>query len=672
MSRAEWLAAVALFATMALFGIASYVPLQSMWGINHLQFLPPWVWYAYWFACVLILLLIVIRGSESFFIRAVDTIGGFFFSDSIWPKLILVGVAAAAFYLFAMRTNFLGDGYVLLSVFGQGETHLEKWTETGAITVVHWLQSLFGEHTKMTALRTFRLLSFVSGAVVVYNLIDIAKRLSGRNGWRMVYLSILIFSSGLLLFFGYVELYPLLWATVTTFISLSLRYLERGRGLIFVLLLFALSSYLHLMTLCLAAGPALLIADRVPQCRSFLAKNWRFQLFVVGTVTLGVLAIGLIANELWPVGIFLPLITGRSGAEDYAVLSGKHLLDIANQLLLMYPGLIALTLYAFSRRTGNDPDRKRQFFGTMAAGAVVFLILVDPGLGMARDWDLMSLCVLPICLYLMTRIENNAYLAGGKLLAASIVLSAFVSITYVSANIVVESSEKRFVSLVDYYGSKDRSGWSSAAAYFRDKGDSRNLNLVLDRMNRYFPEEALLAETYTSLDRQDYARAVSLAQRLVALDSANTRYLQVLGKAYGKVGEYERGESCYLKALKIKPGSIFLRNELGQLYIQAGRYNDALRLLKAATRLDPTLSYVQEGIALAYFRMGFLDSASAVADTLFGQEANSAGGHLIRMIVAIQQGDLQTAGEYLAAFRQYGVGRSDYQSILEYYSYLER
>ncbi len=56
--------------------------------------------------------------------------------------------------------------------------------------------------------------------------------------------------------------------------------------------------------------------------------------------------------------------------------------------------------------------------------------------------------------------------------------------------------------------------------------------------------------------------------------------------------------------------------------------------------------------------------------TLFMDNSTSPDGHLISMVVALNQGDRQTARRHFNAYLKSGHGRSDYDNIREYYSFL--
>ncbi|HVP07831.1 MAG TPA: hypothetical protein VMS71_08320, partial [Candidatus Acidoferrum sp.] len=544
--NARRLFSAALFLTIALFGVASSVKAPAPWGINHLQFLPLVAWLIYWIAFLLAIMLAFATKLDARLDRVVDATAQLIFERGIWPRLALAVISIAIFYAFRMKTHFLGDGYALLSVLGQGETYMHKWTEMGSIEVIRWIQSLLGEHTKQTALETFQILSVFSGGIVIYNFVGIAENIAEDRATRLVALVTLLFSGVVLLFFGYVEFYPTVWAGTALFINLSLESFRSGRRPYLAILVFALTCYLHLMLLFMGGSVLYqLIRGFLPAGIAGRKHAVFFVAGVVGLVLLGIGAVRLYVGAKQFHVIFLPL-TPAADSGDYGLFTSKHFLDIVNEILVIVPSILALSVLAFGKQSGRGMQQRDCFLVAAAVGALSFLLFVDPGLGMARDWDLMSLTLLPLILLILSRIDLSSIRANGRLLISLVVVSGLLSTGYLYANISGPFSERRFLSLIEYYGAKDLSGWSSAASYFRDAKNSVGFDEVVRKMKPYFPDEADLAETYNCVDRKDYNRARALAENLVERNPNNTRYLDVLGNTYAKLGEYQKGEACYL------------------------------------------------------------------------------------------------------------------------------
>jgi Flp pilus assembly protein TadD len=659
----------ALIVTMALFGVASYLKVPSLWGINHLQFLPSAWWYFYGAVFAVVILLGFAGRFDSQFDRLAAAVSDLIFERGVWPRLTLAAAAMVLFYLFRMQTHFLGDGYTILAIYSREAAPVPRWTEVGSMWLVGWVQSLVGGHSRHSTLVTFQILSIVSGGIVVYNCVDIVSKLCNGARMRLVGLVTLLFSGTILLYFGYVEYYFLLWAAGTTFFNLALRYFRDGKRFYTSLAAVALAIFLHLQALYLIGGVAYLAVYKLVDVeRRFI---WRplywLPTALVSTAGAAVI-IWLYLTRIKFEIIFLPVFVGRPPALDYAALSPKHLLDIVNLTLLLLPGLGALLVTGVARAEESSLRATRMFLLWCFVGSFLFLLVIDPQLGMERDWDLMSFTVLPLILYLLSGAQEIGQHHSGRAVIAYTVVILLLTSSYLAANIRVDASEARYHSLLRYYATKERSGWSVFVNYYQEKGDSERASLIRNEMARMYPEYRRLAEAYGHLNKGDYREAYAIVDSLIEEYPYNPDYLQIYANCLGKLDRFSESESNFQRALAVRPNSPIVENEMAQMYLKWGRPDKALSVFHLAHTQAPELTFVSEGLGLAYFQLGRLDSAEQVADSLFQEDSHSPGGHLLKMVVALRQGDISNARRHFEEYKRYGTHRSDYRGIIEYYS----
>jgi len=661
---------LALLFTLALIGVCSFVPIQSMWGLNHLQYLPL-VYSVLLYIGIAVITLLWLGGSRfGFFERWIEPVDRLLFGKSRWSKICVAAFLCLIFYLFRLHTFLLGDGYLLLSVLGQDTTHVFKWTEPGSIWLIRLVQTALGGYTKETALLAFQILSFASGAVTVYNFLGIAQRLSYDARIRLLAVVTLIGSGSMLLFFGYVEHYPVVWAAIAVFANMALRYCDTGKGLSLVLLSFAVAVVLHLQVLFFAPAVFYLVARKLGRERMLFAERNLPRLPVLAVYLLAVVA-GVWLSKLrinFEV-IFLPILVGRPASVDYAMFSPKHLLDILSLLFLIIPGWLALLAAANGEKT-DAPKAPARFLLLSVVGSLTFLVVIDPALGMARDWDLMSLSCLPLALYLTYRMRFIKERMSGYVLTSYGITVLVATVLFISVAERRTASEDRALDLLRLYGSKNNSGWVVLSDYYHERGEQDKVSLVAREMRSVFGDDTLIVRGYDYLEKQQYNQSFTLAERLVKKDPYRPEYLQLLGNACGKLERTEAAIDYYDKAIALRPYDPRLRNEYGQMLLKAARYREALKALNSARELDQSLTFVLEGIGLAYFNLGFLDSASQTAEKLFALNPQQPGGHLHKMVIAINQSDLGIARIHYEQYLLYGQGRSDYERIRSYYRYL--
>ncbi len=96
-------------------------------------------------------------------------------------------------------------------------------------------------------------------------------------------------------------------------------------------------------------------------------------------------------------------------------------------------------------------------------------------------------------------------------------------------------------------------------------------------------------------------------------------------------------------------------------------FDEALSVLRAARQMDPKDETINEGVGMAFIRLGEIDSAAAIAETLLKRDSLSVSGHLLALMVAVQAGDITMAKHHYEQFKQTGQERPSYHAILEYY-----
>ncbi|MCH9030781.1 MAG: hypothetical protein IIB00_00775 [candidate division Zixibacteria bacterium] len=576
------------------------------------------------------------------------------------------------FYLLKAETHFLGDGYSWISIFGRGDTFMRKWTEPLSIPLVRGVQWLLGSYTKDTALTAFQLISVTCGFVVVYNFTLIIKKLFKTNLIRLIILSSFLGSGLVLLFLGYVKLYPLFWATATTFLALSIRYLQEGKGFLICIFSFILTLSMHLQGLYLIGGVLLLTLKKL----DFFNLRRRSRSF--GVVAIVAFASAFAWFLIWSYNnfleievIFLPLLEGRPESPGYFVFGTQHLLDILNLALLIFPGSLILVYLIFRGRAKLIRDDVAKFLGVCSIGSTLFLLVIDPRIGMGRDWDLMSFTLVCPFLFMCYHLNKISRLINANLVWSYIILCGLLSGVFISANLNVEASENRFHSLLRHYGSKDRTGWVIYANYFLDKRHYSKYEEVKKELKEKHPEYSLLKDAYNAIESGENKKALQISKFLVNKNPYKADFLRVLGISYRQFGMFDSSEYYFKRALKLRPVSAPLRDEGGRLYFSWGKYKEAIEMFREAHYLDPSLPYVLEGLGMSYYHENHLDTALLIADSLFSKNKNSPAGHMLYVVLALRRNDTATAKHHYSEFLKFGRSRQDYQTTKNNYLYLE-
>ncbi len=655
---------LSILLTLAILAIASFYPLKSMWGIDHLYFLSQTSLFPYLSILLLVIYLMFGPYPQNLFEKVFAGINQWLWGSSILPRLLIIIVCMAIFYSFRTETHLLGDGFTWLAVFGQGKSYIHKLTEPGSIIILRQLQFLLGGYTEQTALFAFQILSIVSGAVYIYNIISIVGHLSSNILIRILGLATILFSGSILLFFGYVEFYPILWACVAIFINRSLTFINKGGSLLTVLGIYCLAVLMHLQAIYFLPGVVYLVIYKIEKPT---IKKISYSLIALGALTGAALFVWLYQTRIDFEVLILPLIKGRPVAPNYTIFSLSHLQDIINLFLLVFPGGLVLFCLWIVKTKKVIWEPVSIFLLLLSSGSLSFLLLFGAAITMGRDWDIMSLCLVAPILFIIRQIDKKEVTISNRTLVVYVIAIAFCAISFLYVGIKTIPAEKRYYTLLN---DRNENGWAIFANYFLMKGDSKRYKEILNERQERFPDLARLQQTYRVLENGDYDKAMKIARKLVDKDPYNPNYLQILGNVYGKLLKYDSAEEYYSKAMSLKPYNSELMKEMGQLLIEDKKYDMAIKILKRAQRISPEHIYITESLALAYIYKQQFDSAFSLADVLFEMDKNSPGGHLVKMVIALWNNDQKTARKHYMEYLKYGQERSDYERIREYYHHL--
>ena len=223
-SNAPW--RTAILVSLGLIGLSLVLTPGTLWGFEHFKYNAPYGWW---------LLGLLVLGSlhlafgwlpVSFVERAIEKIARLIWGKYFIVRLFIAAASAWLFYLFRVQTAFLGDGYFLLNTFGRDEAYSSHAIKPISIWIIKAVQSAFGGYTYWTSLSAFQTISIVAGFFVVYNFIAIACLIAASARGRILAFGTMLFAGWSLLFFGYIEFYPLLWLAASFFVRYAIAYAQ--------------------------------------------------------------------------------------------------------------------------------------------------------------------------------------------------------------------------------------------------------------------------------------------------------------------------------------------------------------------------------------------------------------------------------------------------------------
>jgi len=618
--------------TITLFFVSSFYPQARLWGLN---------WYAYFDVTGRVFLLTagsfaglivwwLTKGERA---QSKDQAK----SDRVYliVSVTLVALLTALFCYLRVRTHFLGDGYLLLAKLQDAVSFAQPW-QAGPFAVQSWLYNEFGRSDPDGALFVFRFISVGCGIALLSATAIATRYLFKSLSDRLLFLLGVCTGGYLLLFFGYVENYPLFVLSVSLF---SLIGLLSVKGLIsrwVILIPLAMSATFHPFGVSLLPASLFILMTDTAIARyvNDLPRNVKILCSAILLLALTALFFYLYTTNFALRHALVPVLNNRFTVEGYSMFSWKHLVDYLNLLVLLLPACILSLAVVFRfplRELWNKSSYR--FLITMLIPSLLLVFLIEPKLGMPRDWDLFSFAGVPLVVTLFYALVDSRSKIQGSTAAGmlAIVLGLLVLAPRVGTQVVSRVSIDLFDNLAELDRLRNRSVQDVVFLYFERRGDFAEAERRRAEYRAEFPDVGWVeqASDLASIGMQDSAAILyrkvieynpshSIAWSNLGISYFNNKqydsalaYLKVsdgiyplnwstynhLGATYNVLGEQEIAERYWMRALELDPNNVKSREHLLSLYQSQGRLKEYLNLqfeiFKMAQSEDAPLEYIQ-------------------------------------------------------------------------------
>jgi hypothetical protein len=395
--------------------------------------------------------------------------------------------------------------------------------------------------------QTYRLLSALAGALMVMLTIFFARRSLPAPGRGLFYI-ILFGSAAMLLFFGYVENYA--WASLAVLACLYAVIDELRVGLRVPWkswLLLALAVGFHYAAIMLL--PAVLLATLFALRRATQPREVRRLFTLTALLYLLAGAAAYIYVEGWRGWFTIMPLAGR--ADGYTLFASAHLFDLLNLLALLAPS--ALILVIMKRGLIDEPIPA--FLVMAASVGLLFVATFNPNLGMAVDWDLLAMGLLPL-------VVAGACFAAASIapqqhapLAATLVaLVLLVGLPYIILNTTEPLLLRRYEDLLRLDTSRSAYGWEKLGTHYERRGDIiRMYHAYLEALVRE-PNPRYNFKVADALLRQGKDElAASYAEAAARKNPVYAGLVAYVGVVEGKAGHWRRGRELLQIAAECNP-----------------------------------------------------------------------------------------------------------------------
>jgi len=128
--------------------------------------------------------------------------------------------------------------------------------------------------------------------------------------------------------------------------------------------------------------------------------------------------------------------------------------------------------------------------------------------------------------------------------------------------------------------------------------------------------DTLLGQAIAAQNANDFARAATLYQQVIALAPNRPEAYVNLGLMHQNSGRLDVAEKFYRGAIKVAPKLAIAHLNLGVVHVQRGEEDAAVACFQQALRLDPNRKDALLNLAGAYERTGEIESAAKALDRL--------------------------------------------------------
>jgi len=555
----------ALAGTLALRALAALLPGRWLWGLDLGRDLPPAGFWIPWALGALALVPAIARPLA----RALpDSPRG-----TLAMGLALAALAALLAWSLPDRLQFTGDAGMRQGAFASSEHPLALVPQAMPGDLwLHWaLPRWLERHAGLAAGRTDRLLGALMAGLNGLAALALVRARGYRGPAALAALALAGWSASLALFNGYakslVELAVVELAAAAALVSIT----RGGRGVLALGSCAALAIVLHRLGLVLVPAwlAGLAIAARAER-RAWTRPAWlaAAALPLASLAWLGPRLAGTLTG--FDVAKHLRAGAPSPGAAAAQILSGEHLRDVANVLLLLAPSL-PLALALLPRRGERAGGAERAAWLALALPPLLLVLLLRPQQGLFRDWDVFACAGVALSAWLAVRVGDR--LAGGGAAAAALALPVALVAMAPAVQWLAHQSDL-------------------------SRGLARTRAILLGPPARSSEERA------TGFDRlgllffyRQEAGPMAEACSLSVAAEPNPRVIVEWAMAQTLEQRYAAAQANYLRAAELNPGFALAWRGVAASSGALGDVPNMERAVQALARLDPDGATTRDAIA---------------------------------------------------------------------------
>ncbi len=608
------------YIVLTLFLLAAFFPQNRLWGVNWWAYFPayvPFVLFAVGALAPIVMCVTIRRGRPDIDEDRVSAEGNSRYSILVCCMTVLWGFG---FYLLRARTHFLGDGYTALASLAS-DNPLIKPRALGEALVHIWLKSAIGGDAEMAALLSYQLISMSAGVLFLVVLALASKWLFDRAIGRVLFWLGSASSGYVLLFFGYVENYSLfvMSAAVYSLLGLLVAKGKVNRWLVFPFV--SLAIFFHVLGVMLIPSAIYLLVtnSKLGNSLSGLSRKTKLLITAVTAIIAALLFHYYYSTDYFFRFAFVPLFEDRFTVEGYTLLSTRHLMDYFNLLMLLLPGvpLVVATLLFLPIREMLK-RREHCYLLILLASTLGAAFVLDPKLGMPRDWDLFSFSGVPLAtfsyfLLLDRRNDKKQY-------PAVVTLAILVGFLSLFPRVISQTSTRISLAHFEDYLRQDRRKNKTARVllinHYERLGDHESAQFEREKMVRDFPEKHDINRAKMSFKQRRFSEAIYWCDNALEKDPICFDAYAIAGVCFLEMDRNDTAQTLLEIADGLNPYNPIVLNNLGTAYLRKGQFRRAEKALLQSIKHDPGFDKPVYSLANLYIHRGDIDKSFAYFEKL--------------------------------------------------------
>lgn len=658
---------IAFCGTILVIVTASFVPTWRLWGVN---------WWGY-YPIGLILTLGALSVGLGFVIWKFLSIPVAAQATNEnrywWTTLLIAAVSLAAFYVLRVESHILGDGYTLISLLAKDQPLIKSRNFGG--TLLPWgFVRLAGDHTETMVITAYRFTAFFSGLLFLGVAAWLARKLYPEMHRRLLLIGALITGGYSLMFFGYVENYAIVLVAVLLFTGLGVLVVRGTVPHWYAWLAVGLATFCHVFGLMLVPAAAYLSLRETRWGRTFggLRKSQKVVLAALAGVTGLAMTIAAAHATYTLRFVLLPLWPDQFTMEGYTVFAPAHLLDTANLILLLCPGVAVGAITIAGGGTWSSRDRAELFFlGWTSVTVAAALFVVDPKLGMPRDWDLFAFLGIPLLFWMAHGILRRADTVAGKAALLLIVINAAILIPRAVSLRVNEIGDSHFRAYYELDTLKNRPGRFIFVDQLVKRGDTLAARIETQAVRRDYPEDSLLSAGLEHLKAGRMPQAAEYFERILGVNPVSFNGYANLSTAVIQMNMLDSSLKLLEIARALNPYNAAGYINQATVLHKMNRFKEAEELLLKARELDPVGADPLMSLAGLYGSMGQRDKYLEYLHLIVRHE--DAQGPYFRVLAEyyLSRGDYRQAAELLYTGIQKGLDTTYVRGVFKQFPKVE-